>query len=68
VLQQLALGSDAAGAEAGIFRVRGERLFFTAADGAALEVLELQLEGKRRMTAAELLRGHGLVDGDRLGS
>jgi methionyl-tRNA formyltransferase len=52
----------------GIFRVLGERLLFAAADGAALEVLELQLEGKRRMTAAELLRGKGLADGDRLGS
>jgi hypothetical protein len=31
-------------------------------------VSELQTEGKRRMPAADLLRGHGIVDGDRLGS
>jgi len=67
-LQQLALATEADSLAPGIFRVRGERLFFTAADGAALEVLELQLEGKRRMTAAELLRGKSVLDGDRLGS
>jgi methionyl-tRNA formyltransferase len=33
-----------------------------------LEVIEAQLEGKRRMPAADLLRGHGVVDGDHLGS
>jgi methionyl-tRNA formyltransferase len=52
----------------GIFRVDGDRLFFAAGDGASLEVTELQLEGKRRMPAADLLRGHGVADGDRLGS
>jgi methionyl-tRNA formyltransferase len=55
-------------AEAGVFRVGGGRLFFGAGDGRSLEVLELQLEGKRRMPAADLLRGHGVSDGDRLGS
>jgi methionyl-tRNA formyltransferase len=54
--------------EPGIFRVDGDRLFFAADDGASLEVTELQLEGKRRMLTADLLRGHGVVDGDRLGS
>jgi methionyl-tRNA formyltransferase len=52
----------------GAFRVEGDRLFFTAGDGASLEVTELQVEGKRRMAAADLLRGHGVSDGDRLGS
>jgi methionyl-tRNA formyltransferase len=65
---QLRLGHSAQGGEAGVFRVEGDRLFFTAGDGASLEVAELQLEGKRRMAVADLLRGHGVVDGDRLGS
>ena len=39
-----------------------------AGDGRALEVIELQVEGKRRMPAADLLRGHGVAHGDRLGS
>ena len=32
--------------------MEGDRLFFTAGDGASLEVTELQVEGKRRMAAA----------------
>jgi methionyl-tRNA formyltransferase len=67
-LHRLMLASPARPGEAGIFRVEGDRLFFTAGDGAALEVIELQTEGKRRMPAADLLRGHGVIDGDRLGS
>lgn len=69
-LQKLALvdATAAVAAAPGIFCVRGERLFFAAADGVSLEVVELQTEGKRRMTAADLLRGHGIFDGDRLGS
>ena len=60
--------SERSGSNSGAFRVEGDRLFFTAGDGASLEVTELQLEGKRRMAAADLLRGHGVSDGDRLGS
>ncbi|MFL6427379.1 MAG: methionyl-tRNA formyltransferase [Acidobacteriaceae bacterium] len=67
-LHRLTLAPAAQGGEAGVFRVEGHRLFFTAGDGARLEVTELQLEGKRRMAAADLLHGHGVVDGDRLGS
>jgi methionyl-tRNA formyltransferase len=67
-LHRLALAPSAQHGNPGIFRVDGDRLFFTAGDGASLEVTELQLEGKRRMPAADLLRGHGVADGDRLGS
>jgi methionyl-tRNA formyltransferase len=67
-LHRLTLASLAQRGQAGVFRVEGDRLFFTAGDSASLEVTELQLEGKRRMAAADLLHGHGVVDGDRLGS
>jgi methionyl-tRNA formyltransferase len=67
-LHRLALLPSGQHGKSGIFRVDGNRLFFTAGDGASLEVTELQLEGKRRMPAADLLRGHGVADGDRLGS
>jgi methionyl-tRNA formyltransferase len=67
-LHRLAVAANAPGGDPGTFHVEGDRLFFTAGDGAALEVIELQTEGKRRMPAADLLRGHGVVDGDRLGS
>jgi methionyl-tRNA formyltransferase len=64
-LHRLAIASSDSALEAGVFRVAGDRLFFSAGDGGVLEVLELQMEGKRRMPAADLLRGHGIVDGDR---
>jgi methionyl-tRNA formyltransferase len=67
-LHRLALTSAIRRGEPGIFRVESDRLYFTAGDGNGIEVAELQAEGKRRMPAADLLRGHGVVDGDRLGS
>jgi methionyl-tRNA formyltransferase len=67
-LQRLTIASSDRAGEPGVFRVAGDRLFFSAGDGGVLEVLELQMEGKRRMPAADLLRGHGIVDGDRLNS
>jgi methionyl-tRNA formyltransferase len=51
---------------AGATSVDVSRLFVGTADGV-VELLELQPAGKRRMAAAEFLRGHHLVDGDRFG-
>jgi methionyl-tRNA formyltransferase len=68
-LHRLALAPSAPRGAPGIFHVEGDRLYFTPkGDDVTLEVIEAQLEGKRRMPAADLLRGHGVVDGDRLGS
>jgi methionyl-tRNA formyltransferase len=43
------------------------RLLVTAGEGSVVELLELQPAGKRRMSAAEFLRGHRLQPGDRFG-
>jgi len=51
-------GSAAAASPGAPLVVGGERLFFGAGDGA-VEVLELQRAGGRRMSAAEFLRGAG---------
>jgi methionyl-tRNA formyltransferase len=48
-------------------RVEDQRLFVACAHGTALELLELQPEGKNRMTAAEFLRGNPVASGTRLG-
>ena len=41
--------------------------WFTACgEGTWLEVLEVQLEGKKRMLAADFLRGHALTSGEKL--
>jgi methionyl-tRNA formyltransferase len=45
----------------------GQRLTIATGSGA-LEIVELQVEGKRRMTAREFLAGHRLSPGDRFSS
>lgn len=59
----LAGGPDQPGA----LRVDGERLFVRCGGGTWLELVEVQLEGRKRMAAADFLRGHPLESGGRLG-
>jgi methionyl-tRNA formyltransferase len=54
--------------DAGAMRVDRDRLFVRCGASTWLELVELQLEGKKRMMAADFLRGHALVSGDRLGA
>jgi len=51
----------------GELRVDQGRLFIRCGDRTWLELVELQLEGKKRMPATDFLRGHALKTGDRLG-
>ncbi len=44
-----------------------QRMLVSCARGTGVELLELQLEGKKRMTASEFLRGTHFVSGMRLG-
>lgn len=57
----------AATLEPGYVVVRGERIFAACAENTWLELLELQVEGKKRLAAAEFLRGTHLATGVRLG-
>jgi methionyl-tRNA formyltransferase len=54
-------------AEPGTVFVAGEKLFAACAENTWLELVEVQLEGKKRMTAAEFLRGNQIAAGARLG-
>lgn len=54
-------------AEAGVVEVSDGAMLVACAHGTWIEVSELQLEGKKRMTAAEFLRGATLRPGVRLG-
>jgi methionyl-tRNA formyltransferase len=54
-------------AEPGQIRVQNHRLFAACAANTWLEFLELQLEGKKRLPAAEFLRGMQLPGSVRLG-
>ncbi len=54
-------------AEPGEIRVKNHRLVVACAQNTWLELIELQLEGKKRLGAAEFLRGLQLHAGARLG-
>ena len=59
--------ADANNISAGELLVEEDRLFLGCAEGTALELMEVQMEGKKRMTASEFLRGHQIRSGERLG-
>ncbi len=52
---------------AGELATRGGHLLAGCGGGSALDLLEIQLEGKRRMSAREFLNGYPLKPGERLG-
>lgn len=63
--------SSAAGdasAEPGSVRVEQGRWMVACGGGSAIQIFELQLEGKKRMSAEDFLRGHALANGTRLGA
>jgi methionyl-tRNA formyltransferase len=60
--------ATASAAEPGHIHVEGHRLFVACAQNTWLELVEVQLEGKKRLAASEFLRGAALVDGTRLGA
>ena len=47
--------------------VDANRLFVGCASETALELIEVQVEGKKRMSASDFLRGHQIRTGERLG-
>jgi len=57
----------AGSAEPGGIQVESHRLLVRCARNTWLELIELQLEGKKRLMATEFLRGAALVTGARLG-
>jgi methionyl-tRNA formyltransferase len=48
--------------------VEGDRLFVGCAEGTALELFEIQLEGKRRMPALDFVHGYRPQSGEKLGA
>jgi methionyl-tRNA formyltransferase len=51
----------------GVLEVEGDRLFVGCL-GSRLELIEVQMEGKKRMAASEFLRGFQVKSGERLGA
>ncbi len=60
-------GGSATDLASGSVVADGHRMFVACAQSTWLELLEVQPEGKKRMTAAEFLRGHLNASGMRLG-
>jgi methionyl-tRNA formyltransferase len=59
--------AGAGGGEPGVVEVRGDALLVGCGDAGLIGLDEVQLEGKRRMSAAEFLRGNQVTTGERLG-
>ena len=72
IVPRMALADGAAFAalasgQPGQVHIENHRLFAACAEETWLEFLEVQLEGKKRLAAAEFLRGTALAHGARLG-
>ena len=66
IVQRMHLVSSGSG-EAGVLEVQGDQLMVGCGGGDLLTLDEVQMEGKRRMSAAEFLRGNQVRSGERLG-
>jgi methionyl-tRNA formyltransferase len=60
--------AGATGAPPGEMMMEGGRLFVAAGSSTRLELLEVQMEGKKRLPVADFLRGASLQPHERLGS
>jgi methionyl-tRNA formyltransferase len=66
ILQKMCVAGVGDG-EIGVVKVDGDRLRAVCGGGSLVRLDELQMEGKRRMSAAEFLRGNQVRSGERLG-
>jgi methionyl-tRNA formyltransferase len=60
--------AKASGIAPGVLHIVDDAMITGAGDGTALQFDEVQMEGKKRMSAAEFLRGFQIQSGERLGS
>lgn len=67
IAHRLHLLPETLAGETGTLVVRGDSLFVVCAQQSALQLVEVQMEGKKRMAAAEFLHGHQVKSGERLG-
>jgi methionyl-tRNA formyltransferase len=67
IVHRMKVANRAGAGTAGDARIENHRMFVACAANTWIEFLELQLEGKKRLSAVEFLRGAALRDGSRLG-
>jgi methionyl-tRNA formyltransferase len=63
IRQSSAAGITSTASPGSVIRARGDELIVACGDGTALQIVEIQPEGKRTMTAREFLAGHGVSEG-----
>jgi methionyl-tRNA formyltransferase len=66
IVHRMHVGAER-GIEAGTLQVHGEQMLAGCSGGSAVVFDEVQMEGKRRMSASEFLRGYQIHAGERLG-
>jgi methionyl-tRNA formyltransferase len=49
-------------------KLEGDHLLIGCGQDTAIEVLEIQLEGKKRTSASDFIRGYRPLPGEKLGS
>ena len=67
IVQRMHVAGHAVEGEIGTLRVQADSMMVACGGGTLLELDEVQLEGKRRMSAADFLRGYQVKSGERLG-
>jgi methionyl-tRNA formyltransferase len=67
IVHRMTVADSAGTADPGEVRIDHDKILVACAVNTWVEITELQLEGKKRMSAAEFLRGAGLRAGARLG-
>jgi methionyl-tRNA formyltransferase len=67
IVHQMRLVERPLGAEECMLVVRGDSMLVGCGEGTMIALDEVQMEGKRRMSAAEFLHGHQIKSGERLG-
>jgi methionyl-tRNA formyltransferase len=66
-LQVWSAQSSARSAPLAAMNLEGDRLFAGCGDETSLELIEVQLEGKKRMAARDFIHGYRIRTGERLG-
>jgi methionyl-tRNA formyltransferase len=67
IVQKMHVICDVEVGETGVLVVQEDAVLVGCGEGTALGLDEVQMEGKRRMSAAEFLRGYQVRSGERLG-
>jgi methionyl-tRNA formyltransferase len=67
IVHRMQVAEESGLADPGQIRIENHRFLVACAGSTWLELLEIQLEGKKRLPAADFLRGTPLLSGARLG-